>query len=67
MSASGDITAPVIYAHSGNPADFALLRKNGIDVKGKIVLVRYSNPYSYRGFKALTAEKEGAAAILDLQ
>jgi N-acetylated-alpha-linked acidic dipeptidase len=64
MSKSGDITAPVIYAHSGNPADFALLRKNGIDVRGKIVLVRYSNPYSYRGFKALTAEKEGAAAIL---
>jgi N-acetylated-alpha-linked acidic dipeptidase len=26
--------------------------------------VRYSNPYSYRGFKALTAEKNGAAAIL---
>lgn len=64
MSKSGDITAPVIYAHSGNPEDFALLRKNGIDVKGKIVLVRYSNPYSYRGFKALTAEREGAAAIL---
>lgn len=64
MSKSGDITAPVIYAHSGNPDDFALLRKNGIDVRGKIVLVRYSNPYSYRGFKALTAEKEGAAAIL---
>lgn len=64
MSKSGDITAPVIYANSGNPADFELLRKNGIDVKGKIVLVRYSNPYSYRGFKALTAEKAGAAAIL---
>jgi len=26
--------------------------------------VRYSNPYSYRGFKALTAEKNGAAALL---
>ncbi len=64
MSRSGDITAPVIYAHSGNPEDFALLAKNGIDVKGKIVLVRYSNPYSYRGFKALSAEKAGAAAIL---
>ena len=64
MSKSGDITAPVIYAHSGNPEDFALLRKEGIDVKGKIVLVRYSNPYSYRGFKALTAEKEGVAAML---
>ncbi len=64
MSKSGDITAEVIYAHSGNPEDFALLREQGIDVKGKIVLVRYSNPYSYRGFKALTAEKEGVAAML---
>jgi N-acetylated-alpha-linked acidic dipeptidase len=64
MSLSGEITAPVVYAHSGNPADYELLRKNGIDVKSKIVLVRYSNPYSYRGFKALTAQKEGAAAIL---
>jgi N-acetylated-alpha-linked acidic dipeptidase len=64
MSISGEVTAPVVYAHSGNPEDYALLRKHGIDVKGKIVLVRYSNPYSYRGFKALTAQQEGAAAIL---
>jgi N-acetylated-alpha-linked acidic dipeptidase len=64
MSLSGEVTAPVVYAHSGNPEDYDLLRKQGIDVKGKIVLVRYSNPYSYRGFKALTAQKEGAAAIL---
>jgi len=63
-SASGDVTAEVVYAHSGNPEDYDLLRKNGISVKGKIVLVRYSNPYSYRGFKALTAEREGAAALL---
>ena len=64
MSTSGDITASLVYAHSGNPEDYELLRKNGIDVKGKIVIVRYSNPYSYRGFKALTAQREGAAAIL---
>ncbi len=64
MSISGEVTAPIVYAHSGNPEDYDLLRKNGIDVKGKIVLVRYSNPYSYRGFKALTAEREGATAIL---
>jgi N-acetylated-alpha-linked acidic dipeptidase len=64
MSISGDVTAPVVYAHSGNPEDYALLRQQAIDVKGKIVLVRYSNPYSYRGFKALTAQQEGAAAIL---
>jgi len=63
-SASGEVTAQVVYAHSGNPEDYDVLRKNGIDVKGKIVLVRYSNPYSYRGFKALTAEKNGAAALL---
>ena len=63
-SASGEITADVVYAHSGNPADYDLLRSKGISVKGKIVLVRYSNPYSYRGFKALTAEREGAAAML---
>jgi len=64
MSASGEVTAPLVYAHSGNPEDYELLRKQGIDVKGKVVLVRYSNPYSYRGFKALTAEREGAAALL---
>ena len=64
MSASGEVTAPLVYAHSGNPEDYELLHKQGIDVKGKVVLVRYSNPYSYRGFKALTAEREGAAAIL---
>jgi N-acetylated-alpha-linked acidic dipeptidase len=64
MSTSGEVTAPIIYAHSGNPSDYDLLRKHGISVKGKVVLVRYSNPYSYRGFKALTAQREGAAAIL---
>ncbi|MGH9704759.1 MAG: M28 family metallopeptidase, partial [Candidatus Acidiferrales bacterium] len=63
-SASGEVTAPVVYAHSGNPEDYDLLKKSGIDVRGKIVLVRYSNPYSYRGFKALTAQRQGAAALL---
>lgn len=64
FSASGDVTAPVVYANSGNPADYDVLRKNGIDPRGKIVVVRYSNPYSYRGFKALTAQREGAAAMI---
>ena len=64
FSASGDVTAPVVYANSGNPADYDVLRKNGIDPRGKIVVVRYSNPYSYRGFKALTAQREGALAMI---
>ena len=33
-------------------------------VAGAIVLLRYSVPYSYRGFKALTAQQRGAAGIL---
>ena len=64
FSASGEVTAPVIYARGGNPEDYALLKKNGIDPRGKIALVRYSNPYSYRGFKALTAQREGVAALI---
>ena len=63
-SASGDVTAPVVYAGSGNPADYDWLRSKGIEIKGKIALVRYSVPYSYRGFKALTAQQRGAAGIL---
>jgi N-acetylated-alpha-linked acidic dipeptidase len=63
-SRSGDITAPLVYAYSGNPQDYDLLEKKGIDLKGKIALVRYSAPYSYRGFKAYTAEKRGLAALL---
>jgi len=63
-SASGDVTAELVYAHNGNPEDYEVLRKNGISVKGKVVLLRYSNPYSYRGFKAITAEREGVAALL---
>ncbi len=63
-SRSGDITAPIVYANSGNPQDFDYLEKKGIKLGGKIALVRYSAPYSYRGFKALTAEKRGLAALL---
>jgi N-acetylated-alpha-linked acidic dipeptidase len=63
-SASGEVTAPVVYANSGNPADYDWLAAHGVDIKGKIALVRYSMPYSYRGFKALTAEQRGAAGIL---
>lgn len=63
-SCSGDITASLVYAHSGNPQDYDFLEKNGINLKGKIALVRYSSPYSYRGFKAYTAERRGLAALL---
>ena len=63
-SASGDVTAPVVFAGDGQPADYDWLASHGIDVRGRIVLVRYSTPYSYRGFKALTAQQRGAAGLL---
>jgi len=63
-SASGEVTAPLVYANSGSPSDYAWLADHGVDVRGKIVLVRYSVPYSYRGFKALAAEERCAAGIL---
>lgn len=63
-SASGAVTAPLIVAGSGNPSDYDALARRGIDIRGKIALVKYSVPYSYRGFKALTAQRRGAAGIL---
>ncbi|MEO7272590.1 MAG: PA domain-containing protein, partial [Vicinamibacterales bacterium] len=63
-SASGDVTARVVYAGSGNPDDYTRLEAMGIDVRGAIVLVRYAVPYSYRGFSVLTAQQRGAAGIL---
>lgn len=64
MSASGDVTGELVYASSGNPSDYDWLESQGIDLKGKIAIVRYSVPYSYRGFKALTAEKRGLKALI---
>ena len=61
-SASGDVTAPVVYANYGSPADFAKLDALGVSVKGKIVLVRYGT--NYRGVKAFVAQEHGAAGVL---
>ncbi len=63
-SANVDVTAPVVYVNSGNPEDYDLLERQGVDLRGKIALARYSVPYSYRGFKAQTAQKRGVAALL---
>ncbi|HET6890161.1 MAG TPA: M28 family metallopeptidase [Pyrinomonadaceae bacterium] len=63
-SADVDVTAPVVYVNSGNPEDYDLLAQQGVDVRGKIALARYSVPYSYRGFKALTAQRRGVAALI---
>ena len=63
-SASGEVTARVVFAGRGNPDDYTRLEAMGVDVRGAIVLVRYAVPYSYRGYTVLTAQQRGAAGIL---
>jgi N-acetylated-alpha-linked acidic dipeptidase len=61
---SGKVRAEVVYANGGSPEDFQQLDRMGIDLKGKVVLMRYSNPYSYRGYKVYEAERRGAAGTI---
>jgi len=63
-SASGLITAPVVYAGYGETADYEWLARQGIDVRGRIALVRHSGPRRYRGAAVWAAEQRGAAGIL---
>src|SRR5215472_5246651 len=48
-SINGDVTGELVYANYGNQQDYAELARRGIDVRGKIVIVRYGN--SFRGVK----------------
>ena len=61
---SGEVTAEAVYANGGSPEDFTELDRLGIEVKGRIVIMRYSNPYSYRGYKVYLAESRGAAGAI---
>src|SRR3954451_23954572 len=61
-SPPGDVTAPVVYANYGLPDDYAKLEQLGVDVKDKIVLVRYGQ--SFRGVKVHVAEQHGAKGVI---
>ncbi|HEY3102296.1 MAG TPA: M28 family metallopeptidase [Pyrinomonadaceae bacterium] len=61
-AATGDVTAPLVYANYGLPPDYEGLEKAGVDVKGKIVIVRYGN--SFRGVKAKVAQDHGAVGCI---
>jgi N-acetylated-alpha-linked acidic dipeptidase len=61
-SASGDVTAPLVYVNYGLPGDYAALKKLGVDTRGKIVIARYGN--SFRGVKAKVAEQNGAIGLI---
>ena len=59
---SGEFTGPVVYANYGLPADYAELHRMGVDVKGKVVIVRYGK--CFRGVKAYVAQLHHAGALL---
>ena len=61
-SPSGDAEADVVYANYGRPEDFDKLHELGIDVRGKIVVIRYGE--IFRGAKVFLAQERGAAAVL---
>ena len=61
-SASGDVTAPLVYVNYGLPPDYEALKKVGVNVKGKIVIARYGN--SFRGVKAKVAQDHGAVGLI---
>src|SRR5450432_2491630 len=61
-SADGNITAELVYVNYGLKIDYEELAKLGIDVKGKIVIVRYGQ--SWRGNKTKIAQEHGAIGCI---
>ena len=61
-SASGDVTAEVVFANHGTREDFERLESLGVDVTGRIVVARYGG--NFRGHKVRFAERAGAAGVI---
>jgi len=61
-SASGDVTGQLIYVNYGMPEDYAYLKRQSIDARGKIAIVRYGK--GWRGLKPKLAQDNGAVACI---
>lgn len=61
-SGSGTVTAQVVYAHHGSRDDLAALARLGVDLRGRILLMRYFR--AGEGEKVERAERAGAAAVI---
>lgn len=60
--ADGDVTADLVYVNQGMPNDYLELQRRGIEVKGRIVIVRYGG--GWRGLKPKLAYEHGAVGCL---
>jgi len=58
----GDVTGQLVYVNYGVPADYEVLQRRGVDVRGKIVLARYGA--SWRGIKPKVAAEHGAIGCI---
>ncbi len=61
-SPDGDVTAQLVFVNRGVPADYEELERMGVDVKGKIVIVKYGG--SWRGIKPKVAAEHGAIGCI---
>ncbi|HEY2381101.1 MAG TPA: M28 family peptidase, partial [Terriglobia bacterium] len=61
-SIDGDVTAQLVYANYGAQGDYNELERRGVDVRGKIVIVRYGN--IFRGIKPKIAFEHGAIGCI---
>lgn len=61
-STDGDVTSDLVYVNYGVPADYEILERNGVDVRGKIVIARYGG--SWRGIKPKVAAEHGAIGCI---
>jgi len=61
-SADGNVTAPLVYAGGGTPADYALLDAHAIDPKGAVLLIRLGA--DSRGGLVRRAQAHGAAGVV---
>jgi N-acetylated-alpha-linked acidic dipeptidase len=60
--ADGDVTGELVYVNQGMPDDYKELEREGISVKGRIVLTRYGG--GWRGLKPKLAYEHGAIGCL---
>jgi N-acetylated-alpha-linked acidic dipeptidase len=61
-SADGDVTGPLVYANYGMVDDYEELARQGISVKGAIVITRYGG--GWRGLKPKLAYEHGAIGCI---
>ncbi len=60
--ADGDVTGELVYVNEGMPADYLELERQGVSVRGRIVIVRYGG--GWRGLKPKLAHEHGAIGCI---